>query len=99
MTDILETEKPKTITLADGKEYTLPVINMNTLANIEKTMGIGGRALTEKLDEEPMNTMRTFAYAVLRETMPKISIEEVGKLITLKELKEFSEIMGLLMVG
>lgn len=99
MADILKTETPRTIILADGKEYTLPILNMNTLANIENTMGIGGQALVDKLNEQPMNTMRLFAHAILKETMPKITIEEIGNLITLKELKELSDIISLLITG
>jgi hypothetical protein len=95
--DILTVEKPKVITLSDGKEYTLPVINMTTLANIEKTMGIGGKVLAEKMNTEPMNTLRTFAYAILKENYPNLSIEEAGKLITLNELKSFSEIVTIMM--
>jgi hypothetical protein len=95
--DILAVEKPKIIKLADGKEYTLPIVNMTTLANIEKTMGCGGKALTEKMNTEPMNTLRLYAYAILKENYPTLSIEETGKLITLTELKEFSEIVTIMM--
>ncbi len=95
--DILTVEKPKVIKLADGKEYTLPVINMTTLANIEKTMGIGGKVLAEKMNTEPMNTLLSFAYSIIHETNPTLTREEVGKLITINELKDFSEIVTIIM--
>ncbi len=97
--DILEKEKPKTITLADGKEYKLPPIDMTTLANIEKTMGFGLGRLQIKLENETMTTMRGLIYALLKEEQPGLDIDKVGRLITLKEMSSISstisEIMAL----
>ena len=84
--NILTQEKPKTIKLADGKEYKLPPIDMTTLANIEKTMGFGLGRLQSRLDLEPMTTMRVLIYALLKEEQPELTIEGVGHLITLKEI-------------
>jgi hypothetical protein len=95
--DLMIEEKSRKITLADGKEYELPPINMTTLANIEKTMGIGGKSLVEKMNSEPMSTLRLFAYAILKESVPSLTVEDVGKLITLKELKHFSETISIMM--
>ena len=97
--NILAQEKPKTIKLADGKEYKLPPIDMTTLANIEKTMGFGLGRLQSRLDLEPMTTMRSLIYALLKEEQPGLDIDKVGHLITLKEISSISstisEIMAL----
>ncbi len=90
-TNILATEKPKTIKLADGKDYTLPLIDMTTLANIEKTMGFGLGRLQAKLESETMTTMRALIYALLKEEQPNLTIEGVGHLITLKEISAISD--------
>ena len=97
--NILAEEKPKSITLSDGKEYKLPPIDMTTLANIEKTMGFGLGRLQTKLENETMTTMRALIYALLKEEQPSLDIDKVGHLITLKEMSAISstisEIMAL----
>ena len=97
--NILAEEKPKSIKLADGKEYNLPPIDMTTLANIEKTMGFGLGKLQSKLEDETMTTMRLLLYALLKEKHPELDIDKVGHLITLKEISSISstisEIMAL----
>ena len=97
--NILAEEKPKSITLADGKEYKLPPIDMTTLANIEKTMGFGLGGLQSKLENETMTIMRSLIYALLKEEQPELDIDKVGHLITLKEMNSvsstISEIMAL----
>ena len=97
--NIMEEAKPKTLTLSDGKEYKLPPIDMTTLANIEKTMGFGLGKLQTKLENETMTTMRGLIYALLKEEQPNLDIDEVGHLITLKEMSSISstisEIMAL----
>lgn len=92
MTDvnILVTEKPKTIKLADGKDYSLPPIDMTTLANIERTMGMGGKSVILKMESEPLQTLQLFIYALLKETSPEITREQAGRLVTLNEIPQFS---------
>jgi len=88
--NILAEEKPKSITLSDGKEYKLPPIDMTTLANIEKTIGFGLGRLQTKLEDETMTTMRALIYALLKEEQPSLDIDKVGRLITLKEISSIS---------
>ena len=88
--NILAEEKPKSITLSDGKEYKLPPIDMTTLANIEKTMGFGLGRLQSKLENETMTTMRALIYALLKEEQPDLDIDKVGRLITLNEISSIS---------
>ena len=95
--NILAEEKPKTLKLADGKEYKLPVINLTTLANIEKTLGFGLAKLPIKLDSETMNTMRNLIYALLKEEQPELTAEQVGNLITLKEMSSVSSMISEIM--
>ncbi len=95
--NILAEEKPKIIKLADGKEYTLPPIDMTTLANIEKTMELGGRKFLIQMDSEPLNTIRLFIYALLKETSPDLTLEQAGRLITMKEIPQFSETISTMM--
>ena len=95
--NILAEEKPKSIKLADGKDYKLPPIDMTTLANIEKTMGFGLGKLTAKLESETMTTMRNLIYALLKEEQPELDIDKVGRLITLKEISSISSTISEIM--
>lgn len=88
--NILAEEKPKVLTLSDGKEYKLPPIDLTTLANIEKTMGFGISKLGIKIESESMTTLRSLIYALLKENHPELDIEKVGRLITLKEIRAIS---------
>ena len=96
-TNILTQEKPKSITLADGKEYTLPPIDMTTLANMEKTMGFGLGQFASKMDTETFTTMRLLVYALLKENRPELTLESVGHLITLKEIATLAETISTIM--
>ena len=96
-TNILATEKPKSIKLADGKEYTLPPIDMTTLANIEKTMGFGLGKFASKVESETMQTLRALIYALLKENYPDMTIEQAGRLVTLKEIGMLSQTIAEIM--
>ncbi len=92
--DILETEKPKTIKLADDKEYTLPPIDLTTLANIEKTIGFSLAKIGLKMEAEAITTLRSLVYALLKENHPELTLEDTGHLITLKEISSISPIIS-----
>jgi len=89
-TNLLAVAKPRTIKLTDGKEYTIPPINLTTLANIEKTMGFGFGRFASKMETEPMTTLRALVFALFKESHPDIEIEELGRLITIKEIDKIS---------
>ena len=89
-TNILAQEKPKTIKLADDKEYILPPIDLTTLANLEKAMGFGLGRFAVKIETEPMITLRALVYALLKENHPELTLEGVGHLISLKEIGSIS---------
>ena len=89
-TNLLAVAKPRTIKLSDGNEYTIPPINLTTLANIEKTMGFGFGRFATKIETEPMTTLRALIFALLKETNPDLDIDAVGNLITLKEIDKIS---------
>lgn len=95
--NILAEDKPKVLKLADGKDYKLPVINLTTLANVEKTIGFGLNKLATKLDSETVTTMRSLIYALLKEEQPNLDIDTVGRLITLKEMTAISETISEIM--
>ena len=56
--NLLAEEKPKYLTLADGKDYGIPALNLTTLANVEKTMGFGLGQLQDKMVTETATTLK-----------------------------------------
>jgi len=93
-TNILAEEKPKYLTLADSKDYEIPALNLTTLANVEKTMGFGLGQLQDKMVTETASTLRLIIYALLKETNPKLDLEETGKLVTFDVMKNVSEVLS-----
>ena len=97
MENILAQEKPKSIKLADGKDYKLPPIDLTTLANIEKTMGFSLAKLPAKMESEAMGTLRSVVFGLLKETYPELTIEQAGRLVTLNEIRTLSETISQIM--
>ncbi len=95
--NILTEAKPKTIKLADRNEYTLPPIDMTTLANLEAVMGYGLDKVAAKMKDEPMTTLRLLVYALLKENYPDLTIDNAGHLITLKEIEVLAETISEIM--
>lgn len=93
-TNILAEEKPKSIKLADGKDYEIPALNLTTLANIEKTMGFGLGRLQDKMINETAATLRLVIFALLKERNPKLELEEAGRLVTFDVMKNISEVLS-----
>lgn len=94
MTDevnILADEKPKSIKLADGKEYILPPITLHTLANIEDALGCGIDKIQEQFSIRTAGTLEKVTYAMLRENHPHLTLEQVGKLVTPDKFKPIIE--------
>ncbi len=85
-------KNPKTPTIEiNGKVYTMPLLNANILATIENELGCGLSGLRELFQSKQMGTIRTLAWAILRDDYPELTIEEVGKVIKLKNLSEVSD--------
>ena len=96
--DIFETPTPQVLTLADGKEYELPVMNLNVMANAEAYLGYGLNKLGDKIDEEPATALRAVIFALLKEKDKKLTLEKVGDLITLEVMSDVSDVLTKIMM-
>jgi len=99
MMDILAEIKPKTIQLADGKDYSLPPINMTTLANLEETVGYGLNQMQERMQGKTISTMRDILFALLNVNYPDLTIEQVGELVPMSRIKDVVDIIGSVFEG
>lgn len=92
--NLLAEEKPQVLKLADGKDYELPIINLTTLANVEKTIGFGLAKLQSKIINETASTLRLVIYALLKEKYSDMTLEKAGELVTFDTMKNVSTVLS-----
>jgi hypothetical protein len=97
--NILEKDTPKSIKLADGKEYEFPVMSLNVLANVQKTAGFKLNEIPAKMVEDPITNSRLVFYAFLKEKYADMTLEKAGELITIKNIGTLNEFLNTLLVG
>jgi len=85
-TNILSEPKPTTITLADGKEYIIPPLTLNTLIGLEEELNCSIDKVSELLSNRAASTVRAFLFALLKENHPKLTLKDVGALVTADHL-------------
>lgn len=83
------------ITIQLDKERTL-VFNLNTLVDVEESLGY---SLSEMGENVSIKAMRTLLTAGLRHEDPELTEEFVGSLITLDNMGEVQEALGKAMGG
>jgi len=92
MMDIMTELKPKIVKLADGKEYKLPPLDLTTLSNIEDTMGFPIDKLQVKMEEiGSVKAINLVVHALLKENHPDITLENAGRLVTMKHAKDIMD--------
>ena len=79
--NILATPKGKTITLSDGKNYTLSPFNLNTLANLEEAFDCDMGELQGELSGRMATVFRKLLYVLLMQDYPDLTEIDVGKLV------------------
>ena len=86
--DILATPKGRTIKLADGKEYTLAPLTLNTLANLEEAFDCDLEELQSKLAKRGATAFRKLLWVFLRGDYPDLTLVGVGDLVELSQMSE-----------
>ena len=80
--------KAHKVKLADGKEYDLPVLNLNVLADLEEEFGCGLEEISNLLQTKQASSLRTALYILLHRNYPKVTKDEVGRLVDMKNLTD-----------
>ena len=94
MDELLKEEKPRVITLADGKEYKLGPINLNVLANLEEEFNSDLGKLGQKFDKHQASSFRSLLFVLLKENHPEITKEQAGKLVSIDAMPKISELVN-----
>jgi len=79
--NILKKPKSKSITLADGKSYRLPPLDLNLLADLEDEFGCSLDKLTVELEKRMASNMRKLLWVLLRSDNPEMTLEQCGALV------------------
>ena len=99
MSDTLNKKEKKIIITLDKKEYILPSLNLNILTNIEEVLGCGLVDVPKEMAKRQATTLRKLVYTMLRNDYPDLTIEEIGRCITVDKIPEVSgavaKILGL----
>ncbi len=91
MNELIKEDKPKTIILGD-KTFTLSPINLNILTAIEDEFNCTLGEISQKFSERQAGTLRSIIWILIRENHD-ITIDEIGKLITLADIERVSNMV------
>ena len=91
MGNILTEASPSVINLSDGKEYMLPAMTLNVLANLETEFDCGIDKLQEQFGNRTATTLRKFLKVLLQENYPGMTLDKVGKLVRMDDLKDLMD--------
>lgn len=94
--NLAEEQKPKTITLGDGKAYELAPLSLAVIADFEKEilaqgMLLGVHDVIGGLNKMGFNSWQSAIYVRLRPNHPELRRDDVGRLITTPELLKISQ--------
>lgn len=76
------------VKLADGKEYDLPVLNLNILADLEEEFGCGLEEISNLLQTKQASSLRKTLYILLHKSYPDMTQNKIGELVDMKNLTE-----------
>lgn len=83
-------EKELKITLANGQEYKLRPLNLNTMSAIEEQFGLDFPVL---LQSSRMVVYRALLYQMLHDNYPDLTEERVGQLVTADLLESVAAVI------
>jgi len=91
------TSKPQSqvITLLNGKEYKLPALNLNVMADLEEEFDMSLEEVGNLLQTRQMSALRRTLVIMLRSEYPDIATRErIGKLIDMTNLESVANAVG-----
>lgn len=77
----------QTVTLGDGQEYRLPVLNLNVLADLEDEFGCGLEEISNQLQTRQASSLRKTLYILLHRGYPDITPDKIGELVSIGNLE------------
>ena len=92
--ELMKEVEPRTIKLADGKEYKLGPVNLNVLANLEEEFGCGLDELDKKFKKPSASSLRLLLYVLLKDNHPEITKEQAGRLVSMDIMPEVTQIIN-----
>jgi len=87
------------ILVLGGKEYKLPVLNLNVLAELEDEFQLGLEEISNLLQTRQASSLRKTVYALLHRDYPDITRDRIGELIDLTNLESAATIVAKVLSG
>jgi len=87
------------LVLLDEKEYELPIMNLNLMADLEEEFGVGLEEVSNLLQTRQMSTLRRTLYVMLRKKTPDMTKESIGDLVDLTNLEHVATVLGKVLSG
>jgi hypothetical protein len=90
---VLTEPKGREIVLSDGKTYKLPPSDINTIAELEDVFDCSLQEITERLNQKQATTLRQILYGLLTNGYPDLTLDDVGKLVRIKDVGDVMNII------
>ncbi len=100
--DILLIKNPKIVKLADGEEYTLSPLNLNTIAAIEEEFNSSFQEVSNQFwgeETKRFPVLRKLLYIFLRGNHPNLTIDRVGELVEPAQFEEVNKAIISIWIG
>jgi hypothetical protein len=81
---------PAKIILADGNEYTITPLNLNSLCSLEERFG---KEADELLKKPTMKVVRALLFECIKPNHPGLTEEMVGELVTGEIISKLGELL------
>lgn len=76
------------VKLADGKEYKLPILNLNVMADLEEEFELGLEQISNLLQTRQASSLRKTLYILLHRNYQEITKDEIGGLVNMQNLTD-----------
>lgn len=91
MTNELLKKREMPVLELDGKQYQIPMLNLNILDAIEEELGCGINGIQELFSKRQAGTLRGLVWAILKDNYPELTKEAIGQAIRFKDLAPVSD--------
>lgn len=87
------------VTLLDGKEYKLPCLNLNVMADLEEEFDLGLEEISNLLQTRQSSALRRTLLTMLHPDYPDITKRDIGRLVDMSNLEDVAQAVAKALSG